>query len=231
MNDANDEPTRAAGASEPPPRTVIDADDRERGGGVIRALLEREDVSVRVRRLALGDFVVDGTLMVERKTVRDFAISILDGRLFSQAYRMVRSAGQRSCLILEGNSIDLLTTGMTREALQGALTTVTLVLGVPVLRSLCPEETASLLITAGRQLEARALELPPRYGYKPKSIERIRLLLLQAVPGVGRARARALLRRFDTPAKLCAATRDELSEVPGVGTTTTVRLWQVLHGG
>jgi Fanconi anemia group M protein len=208
----------------------IVADDRERGAGVIEALLGCEGLAVRVRRLRLGDYLVDGRLLVERKTVRDFAVSILDRRLFSQVYRMVQTGGKRICLILEGSGSDLLATGMSREALQGALTTVTLVHGMPVLRSRDPRETASLIATASRQLEARALGLPPRHGYKPKSMERVRLALLQAVPGVGRTRAKALLERFDTPTKLCAATRDELAAVRGIGDTTARSLWEVLHG-
>jgi ERCC4-type nuclease len=143
---------------------------------------------------------------------------------------MVRSAGRQTCLILEGHGRDILATGMSREALQGALITVTLVHGMPVLRSASPEETASLLLTAGRQLEARALGLPHRFGHKPRSTERARLLLLQAVHGVGKARAGALLERFGTPAGVCVATLDEIAEVPGIGDATARCLWEVLHG-
>jgi len=231
MHDStSDERSADAGAQASGARTRVEADDRERGAGVIRALRERGDVSVTVRRLALGDYMVDGRLLVERKTVRDFAVSILEGRLFSQAYRMVRSAGRQTCLILEGIGRDILSTGMSREALQGALITVTLVHGMPVLRSTGPEETASLLLTAGRQLEARALGLPLRYGSKPKSTERVRLHLLQAVPGVGKVRAKALLASFGTPAGVCAGTLDEIARVTGVGDTTARSLWEVLHG-
>jgi DNA excision repair protein ERCC-4 len=230
MNDADDFPTGEPVGEDSRERILIDADDRERCPELLDALRQRDDVSLRIRRLSQGDYLVDGSLLVERKTIRDFALSTIQGRLFAQVYRLVRSAGRRTCLILEGGGTELREVGMSRESLQGALTTVTLVLGMPVLRSLSPAETASLMVTAGRQLRARSVDLPERYGHKPKSLERIRLLLLQSIPGVGVTRAKALLERFSTPMGVCAATRDELAQVAGVGTATAGRLWEVLHG-
>ena len=45
------------------------ADDRELNGGVIPILRERKDVSVVVERQPLGDYLIDRTLLVERKTL------------------------------------------------------------------------------------------------------------------------------------------------------------------
>lgn len=42
------------------------ADDREGKGGVIEALLGMEGVAVEVRRLTVGDFVVEDRFAVER---------------------------------------------------------------------------------------------------------------------------------------------------------------------
>jgi ERCC4-type nuclease len=61
----------------------------------------------------------------------DFAESLKDGRLFMQAHRLVNSGGLVA-LILEGRGSDLSGSQMRREALQGAIVSLTLVFGLPV---------------------------------------------------------------------------------------------------
>lgn len=112
----------------------IVADDRERESGVIEALKELDGVNVRVERLGLGDYKVDEWLLVERKTLPDLTLSIQSGRLFEQAQRL-SSSPLRSIVILEGTSQDLAESGMRREAVQGALITLTLIFGLPILRA------------------------------------------------------------------------------------------------
>jgi DNA excision repair protein ERCC-4 len=68
----------------------IIGDDRERSAGVIEALGAMADIQLSIGRLSLGDYVVENGLLVERKTVADLALSILDGRLFRQAGRLKR---------------------------------------------------------------------------------------------------------------------------------------------
>ena len=73
----------------------IVVDDRERFAGVTEALWSRPGISVAVRRLQLGDYQVADSLVVERKTLADFALSVRDGRLFSQVSRLARSTRER----------------------------------------------------------------------------------------------------------------------------------------
>ncbi len=112
----------------------IIADDRECKSEVIESLSQIEDVDVCVRRLSLGDYQIDNRLLVERKTLKDFAISIIDGRLFKQTIRLANS-NSKGVLLLEGTISNTVELGVTREAIQGALITVSLILGIPVLRS------------------------------------------------------------------------------------------------
>ena len=54
-------------------------DDREVRSGVLELLKSYADVSVRVCRLAQGDYLIDDRLLVERKRLPDLVISIKDG--------------------------------------------------------------------------------------------------------------------------------------------------------
>ena len=120
--------------------TII-ADDRERKSEVIASLMDMKGVTVLIRRLSIGDYRVDNRLVFERKTLHDLVISIIDGRLFKQMIRLANS-NHRGVLVLEGTGKDLTDTRMRREAMQGALITISLILGIPVLRSKDPLETA-----------------------------------------------------------------------------------------
>lgn len=79
----------------------VKVDERERSGAVFRALAAMEGVAVQTGRLPLGDYRVEDALLFERKTLNDFAISLIDGRLFRQMARLAASP-LPGVLILEG---------------------------------------------------------------------------------------------------------------------------------
>jgi ERCC4-type nuclease len=197
-------------------RISIIADDRERKSEVIQFLLEIKNVSVAIKRLSLGDYLVEDRLIFERKTLNDFAISIIDGRLFSQVIRLV-SSKYNSVLILEGTGKELTRTGIRREAMQGALITVSIVLGIPVLRSKSPFESARLILYTARQIKSFARGAVQRYGSRPKGKRKKQLFILQGLPGVGSERAARLLDEFGSVEAVVTATIKELQSVEGIG--------------
>jgi len=135
-------------------------DDRERSAGVVDSLWRRPKVSIAIRRLQLGDYIVDDNLIIERKTLSDFALSVRDGRLFPQVGRLTRQRRMRTCLILEGTPDRYPFLAIPKPAFQGALIAVTLVFGLPVLRSTTPEEIADLILYAAKQLQRREVRPP-----------------------------------------------------------------------
>jgi len=197
------------------------ADDREEGSGVIEALTAMDDVAVTVDRLSLGDYLVDDWLCVERKTLPDLAVSIADRRLFQQASRLA-SASQRAVVILEGTARDLADTDMRREAIQGALLTLTLKLDVSLLRAKTPSETARLLVYAARQMRRDQDGAVPRSagGRRPTGKQQTQLYVLQGLPNVGPERAQRLLETFGNVEAEMTASVEALEEVEGIGPKT-----------
>lgn len=120
------------------------ADHRERPSGVPDLLAMGADVEVSFAQLPVGDYKIDDRILFERKTIDDFAESIIDSRLFRQASRLSRGI-LKPALIVEG-SFSQARLSVSREAMQGALISLTLVFGLPVLRSTDPDETARLII-------------------------------------------------------------------------------------
>jgi ERCC4-type nuclease len=205
----------------------ITADDRECKCEVIKLLSEIENVDIRIRRLPIGDYQINRRLIVERKTLKDFAISIVDGRLFRQTIRLANSTSQ-GVLIIEGTTADTVDLKMTRESMQGALITVSLILGIPVLRSKDPSETAKLIVYIGRQLESMTRGGMQRHGYRPKGFRKRQLFLLQGLPGIGPERAGRLLECFGSVEAAISASSDELQSVEGIGKSIADRIrWAV----
>jgi len=117
---------------------------------------------------------------------------------------------------------------MTREATQGALVSVSVVLGIPVLRSRDAEESARLMRYASRQLRSVISGAVARAGYRPKSKRRIQLQILQGLPTVGPVRAARLLDKYGNVEAVITAAHEDLTLVPGVGKAAAERIrWAV----
>jgi ERCC4-type nuclease len=125
-------------------------------------------------------------------------------------------------VVLEGTARDLTDSGMRREALQGALITLTLELGVPLLRAKVPDETARLLVYAARQRRRTRDGAVPRAsgGTRPSGKRTTQLYVLQGLPGVGPTRAQRLLAAFGSVEAVMTAPVEALTEVEGIGTKT-----------
>jgi ERCC4-type nuclease len=205
---------------------LVTADDRE-PETVLAALRDLPGVQVTIQRLKMGDYQVDGRLLVERKTLPDFALSIVDGRLFTQATRLT-AAKIPAALLLEGSAADLAATGVRREALQGALVSLALVFDLPILRSQNPEETARIMLYAATQMRAAATGGLTRPGRRPKGKLRTQLRILQGLPGIGPERAQRLLDAFGNVEAVLKADTEALQDISGIGAKTAQAIrWAV----
>lgn len=194
-------------------------DDREPRDAVLVHLQRIPGVRTAVHRLHVGDYRVDNRLVIERKTVSDFSLSLVQGRLLSQACRLAR-ASVRSVYVLEGDASGWRSIGVRRESVQGAMVAITVCFGIPLLRSQDPGETARLIYFAGEQMSRAARGAVPRPGYRPRGKRKRRLFVLQGLPGVGPHRAARLLDAFGSLEAVFRADAKELARVEGIGQNT-----------
>jgi len=214
-------------ASQSPPVKVV-ADYREAGSGVVEALRQIPDVQVTVAPLAAGDYLVEDQCLFERKSLVDFAASIKDGRLFVQASQLA-AAPQLAAIILEGRARDLEGSQMRRESLQGAIISLGLIFGLPVLRSLEPGETARLMLYAARQLRRCGQGAGAAHGVRPKRKRKRQLRVLQSLPGIGPRRAEQLLASFGSVQAVMNADAEALQTVGRIGAKTAAKIRDVLQ--
>ncbi len=194
----------------------IEVDYREKPSGILNVLRNRDGIVVEERKLSLGDYRINGHITVERKTTKDFIISIIDGRLFSQASRLKRFV-EKPIIVIEGT--DLYNTGydMDPQAIKGAITSLSTIWYIPVILSKDINGTANFLVMTGTQdMEYQSLYIK-RLGRKPKGIKRLKLYVLQGLPQVGPRLANRMLERFGSIAKAMTADESELAVVEGIG--------------
>lgn len=203
-------------------------DERERRCRLPALLEASGEFALSYRCLTVGDYRVGERFLFERKTLPDLAASIVSGRLFSQAVRLVEVPDCRPALVLEGTAGDLAGCGVSREAVQGALITVSVFLGLPILRTGSPEETLKTFQYTVRQDHSIARGARPRQGYRPRGRAALQSHVLQGLPGIGPERAARLIQHFGSIRAVVAAGEDELAEVEGIGPETVRRIgWTV----
>lgn len=195
---------------------TLAADIQEQASGVPSLLAQMPAIHLVTATLPCGDYCLGDALGIERKTAADLARSIFDGRLFRQVGSL-RQKYRRPLLLVEGLCDGAAVAGVPWPAVRGALVSVSVSFGVPVLRSNDASDSATLIATAIRQLCA-PIDIPyVRPGYRPSGWRRRALYILQGLPCVGPRRARALLERFGSVAAVVTADASTLADVAGIG--------------
>ena len=207
----------------PENKISIVADDRERQSKIPDIMSAYDNIDLTIERLTLGDYLINNHILAERKTLKDLASSIIDGRIFKQA-AMLASSKFNPILILEGTSKDVKGCHVSRQGIQGVLIYVNVVLGIPILRSISPYETVQLMIYTANQLIKINNGLIKRHGYYPKRKLKRQMLILQGLPGIGKKRAKMLIDRFETIKAVVNASEEELVSLEGIGKVTAAEI-------
>jgi ERCC4-related helicase/ERCC4-type nuclease len=205
---------------------AIFVDSRERD---MAKLLEALGLEVTVRNLEVGDYVVSDRVAVERKTAQDFVSSIIDPErnLFRQIADLSRTY-DRPVLILEGR--DLYTTQMNAASIQGALASVAVDYGVPIIPTDDQDETAKVIALLVRRETQEGRE-PKVHGHKTaRTLKEQQEYLISAIPSIGPTVARNLLKHFGSVERIMTASAEELQDAPLVGPKIAQRIRELVGG-
>lgn len=207
---------------EAPQRPTIIVDARELGSPTTREL-SKYDILITQETLSIGDFVISDRTAIERKTVEDFVASIIDGRLFEQVSNL-KSAYEMPILLIEGESFQT-SRNIAPEAVMGAVASIIVDFGVPVVWTRSPSETALLLLSIARREQSKGERRPRiRMERKPDSLSREQEFVVAGLPLVDTVIARRLLKAFGTIEKVFLASEQELQNVEGIGKKISERI-------
>ena len=181
---------------------------------------------VTIKQLRFGDYIIDSKVTIERKTGRDFLISILDGRLFRQVAKLKKNT-ITPLLIVEGSPFKS-EFQFHQKAIMGALVSIQAVWYLPVLCSRSIVETIDYFEMISRQYQRQVDVLQQRKGYRPSRLMNRQLFLLQGLPNVGPKIAKRLLMRFGSIVGVVNASMEELATVVGIGKLSAEKIRQLL---
>ncbi len=205
---------------------TILVDHRERSGGVLTHL-HSLNASMDFQTLDVGDFVLSSRVCVERKRCDDFVHSLMDGRLFDQVAALQESYA-KPMLILEGDSL-WGHANMRPEAIMGALASITVDYGIPVMHTTDAEETARFLVAIAKREQESTGGKATRRGLPRTMDDSERLVhILAGFPDVDGVRAQALLDRFGSLRAIFDATEAELATAEGIGPKTAASIRRFL---
>jgi Fanconi anemia group M protein len=206
--------------------TVVVCDVHERWS-TVPARLAGLGVPIERRPLAVGDYAIGRTVIVERKRVRDFHEFVAGERFWQQIGRL-RMVACDPYLLVEGR--DLYDGPLHPNAVQGCILAV-MDLGVRVVCSSDEGDSASWLqrLTARYGAERPRLDKPAYARRSGPSAAMGSVAVLAAIPGISIITATALLDHFGSLRAVLAATPDQWAEVRAVGPARVNALASVLN--
>ena len=207
-------------------RHRVQVDHSERSAPLLELLRQADDFEVRLARLTVGDYLIDDEVLIERKTIADFAASLVDGRLFPQASRLARDE-RRSLMLIEGPPAASMP-DVHPHAVQGALVSLAAMWRLPVLHTSDPEDSLRVIRFLATQVGGSGERALRRYARKPKRLASRRLFVLQALPGVGPALAVRLISQLGSVRNVVTADINQLQQVRGVGPKKATRILELV---
>ena len=122
--------------------------DHRESSSTLGPYLRSLGVKIQFSHLLHGDIRISDRILIERKTARDLVQSLTDGRLLHQCRRLVAAASRPMLLIEIGQGHGQF---VHPNAVHGALAHVSLDLGIPIMMTKSPEESAHFLAAAAKR--------------------------------------------------------------------------------
>lgn len=209
-------------------KPLIYADSREGNSRVLREL-DKLNADIEVKSLAIADYQVSDEVGIERKTTKDFIVSIMDKRLYKQAKELAENF-RKPVIILEGE--DLYSSLIHPNAVRGALASLAVDFSIPIIPTRSEEDTAAMVMRIA--IREQILERPVmqiRTEKKPLTLYEQQLYIVESLPNIGPVTAKKLLEEFGSVKDIINASKSDLKTVEGIGEKIARRIKEVVDSG
>jgi ERCC4-related helicase/DNA uptake protein ComE-like DNA-binding protein len=209
-------------------KPLIYADSREGNSKVLREL-DKLNAVMEVKALPVADYQVSGEVGIERKTAKDFVGSIIDKRLYKQAKELVENF-RKPVIILEGD--DLYSSLLNPNAIRGALASIAVDFGIPIIPTRSEEDTAAMIFRlAVREQIHEKSPIQARTEKKPLTLYEQQLYIVESLPSIGPVTAKKMLNEFGSVKNIINASQGELKSVEGIGDKIAKSIIDVVSSG
>jgi len=206
----------------------VNVDNRETASSVVRTL-STFGLQIKLDNLSVADYIVSDKVGVERKTTRDFADSIKDGRFFKELHALSQHF-TRPLLIIEGDDLFSLS-NMNENAIYGALISIMVNMGVFIYFTENSIETAKFLFQLAKkeQTTEKQKDFKIRFDKFPiKHSDKLEYIVA-GIPGVNRLRAQNLLTEFSKLKEIFNADIGDLMKVPNIGKKIAQEIYKMAN--
>jgi ERCC4-type nuclease len=215
-------------AEQEQPTIIVDSREASTASKIVKGLRER-GVNVKTEVLEKGDYVLSDVCAVERKTVQDFVYTLTRRFLFEQLFRL-KEVYPKSLILLEGYLPIIYKYSRIQPAsVWGAMFNLARN-GVAIINTTSYKETVDFLYVAARQEQIIEKRAPTVHPFKRvDTTADAQLYFLASLPNVGREKALAILKCYQTPLNAVINVNDWSETVHGLGPKISSKVKEVLN--
>src|SRR3989337_672436 len=209
------------------PTIIVDSREANTAAKIVKGLIER-GVKIKTEALEKGDYVLSDQCAVERKTVHDFVYTLTRRYLFEQLFRL-KDAYPKSLVLLEGYlPIIYKFSHIQPAAIWGAMFNLAKN-GIPIVNTASQKETVDFLYVAARQEQIVEKRTPTVHAFKKcDTLTDAQVYFVASLPSIGREKAVAVLKSYQTPLNSIINVDDWSKTVHGLGPVITNKVKEVL---
>jgi len=210
------------------PMIIVDSREASTASKIVKGLIEH-GARVKTETLEKGDYILSDQCAVERKTVHDFVYTLTHRYLFEQLFKL-KEVYLKTLILLEGYlPVIYKYSRIQPAAVWGAMFNLVRN-GISTINTTSYKETVDFLYVAARQeqiTEKRALTVHP--FKKVDTVSDAQLYFVASLPNVGREKALAILKSYQTPLNALISVDDWPEIVHGLGPKISNKVKEVLN--
>jgi ERCC4-type nuclease len=216
------------GDGQPEPTIIVDSREANAAAKIVKGLKER-GVNIKIQALEKGDYILSDVCAVERKTVQDFVYTLTHRYLFEQLFKL-KEVYPKSLILLEGYlPIIYKFSRIQPFSVWGAMFNLAKN-GIAMINTTSYKETIDFLYVAARQEQILEKRIPTVHPAKKcETISDAQVYFMASLPNIGREKAIAILKSYQTPLNALINVEDWPKTVYGLGPKISSKVKEVLN--
>lgn len=196
-------------------KITVFVDNRE-NNDLLKELFDFDELHLDVRKLEIGDIVIDDYIAIERKSKQDFVNSIIDKRLFPQLLELAKNY-RRPLLIIEGLENIFSIRNVNPNVIRATLSAISIDLRMPIIFTDSMNETANMILTIAKRTRKDSKEVSLARDKQAFSEYQELEKFVSSIPRINVVSAKSLLKHFGSIKNLVNSDEKTLMSCEGIG--------------